>query len=53
MRQHKSSVERKRNAKRREGDKFYGVGMAVATQKSGIPLVDMGGAHEDERGWLL
>ena len=35
----------KRNAKRREGDKFYGVGMAVATQGSGIPLVDMGGAH--------
>jgi len=35
----------KRGAKRREGDKFYGVGMAVATQGSGIPLVDMGAAH--------
>ncbi|WP_213697690.1 molybdopterin cofactor-binding domain-containing protein [Acetomicrobium sp.] len=35
----------KRGAKRKEGDKCYGVGMAVATQGSGIPLIDMGGAH--------
>jgi len=35
----------KRGARRRVGDKLYGVGMAVATQGSGIPLVDMGAAH--------